>query len=196
MFSPKVLDRAHVIEFRVNEEEMENFLKEPLKPELELLKGLGIDMASDFIRKSQTEISEFDDLAEVQTTLIQFFKELKKIGAEFGYRSASEIYRFAGILKIFTKENGNEWSIDDIIDAAVIQKLLPKVHGSRSKLEPILKTLAELCLIDKNEFNTITKGDNIDFADKTKIKYPLTFEKILRMRTRVIQDGFTSFTEA
>ena len=196
MFSPKVLDRAHVIEFRVNEEEMENFLKEPLKPELELLKGLGIDMASDFIRKSQTEISEFDDLAEVQTTLIQFFKELKKIGAEFGYRSASEIYRFAGILKIFTKENGNEWSIDDIIDAAVIQKLLPKVHGSRSKLEPILKTLAELCLIDKNQFNTITKGDNIDFADKTKIKYPLTFEKILRMRTRVIQDGFTSFTEA
>ena len=196
MFSPKVLDRAHVIEFRVNEEEMENFLKEPLKPELELLKGLGKDMASDFIRKSQTEISEFNDLAEVQTTLIQFFKELKKIGAEFGYRSASEIYRFAGILKIFAEENGNEWSIDDIIDAAVIQKLLPKVHGSRSKLEPILKTLAELCLIDKNDFNTVTKGDNIDFADKTKIKYPLTFEKIIRMRTRVIQDGFTSFTEA
>ncbi len=196
MFSPKVLDRAHVIEFRVNEEEMENFLKEPLKPELELLKGLGKDMASDFIRKSQSEVSNFEEIADVQTTLIQFFKELKKIGAEFGYRSASEIYRFAGILKMITKENGNEWSIDDIIDAAVIQKLLPKVHGSRSKLEPILKTLAELCLIDKNDFNLIIKGDNIDFADKTKIKYPLTFEKILRMRTRVIQDGFTSFAEA
>jgi len=61
MFSPKVLDRAHVIEFRVSDDEMENFLKEPFKPDLELLRGLGKNMAADFILKSQTEISDFDD---------------------------------------------------------------------------------------------------------------------------------------
>jgi 5-methylcytosine-specific restriction protein B len=84
MFSPKVLDRAHVIEFRVSDEEMENFLKEPSKPDLETLKGLGKEMASDFILKSQTEISEFEDLSEIKTVLLDFFKELKKVGAEFG----------------------------------------------------------------------------------------------------------------
>ena len=83
MFSPKVLDRAHVLEFRVNEEEMKEFLNAPIKPDLESIKGLGKNMASDFILKAQIEISEFEDLTEVQTKLIQFFKELKKIGAEF-----------------------------------------------------------------------------------------------------------------
>ena len=71
--------------------------------------------------------------------------------------TASEIYRFAGILKMLTKENGNEWAVDDIVDAAVIQKLLPKIHGSRSKLEPVLKTLAELCLINKDDLSEILK---------------------------------------
>ncbi len=196
MFSPKVLDRAHVLEFRVNEEEMKEFLNAPIKPDLESIKGLGKNMASDFILKAQTEISEFEDLTEVQTKLIQFFKELKKIGAEFGYRTASEIYRFAGILKILTKENENEWVVDDIVDAAVIQKLLPKIHGSRSKLEPVLKTLAELCLMNKDDLSEILKLTEVNYKDKEKIKYPLSLEKILRMRTSVIQDGFTSFTEA
>ncbi len=196
MFSPKVLDRAHVLEFRVNEEEMQEFLNAPVKPDLESIKGLGKNMASDFILKAQTEISEFEDLTEVQTTLIQFFKELKKIGAEFGYRTASEIYRFTGILKMLTKENGNEWTVNDIVDAAVIQKLLPKIHGSRSKLEPVLKTLAELCLINKDDLSEILKLTEVNYKDKERIKYPLSLEKILRMRTSVIQDGFTSFTEA
>ena len=196
MFSPKVLDRAHVIEFRINEQEMQTFLNTPIKPDLESIKGLGKNTASDFIHKAQSEISEFEDLAEVQTKLIHFFKELKKIGAEFGYRTASEIYRFAGILKILTKENGTDWTVDDIVDAAVIQKLLPKVYGSRSKLEPVLKTLAVLCLNNKDDFEAYIKIEEVDYADKTKIKYPLSLEKILRMRARVIQDGFTSFTEA
>ena len=196
MFSPKVLDRAHVIEFRVSNEEMESFLKEPLKPELELLRGLGKNMAADFILKSQTEISDFDDFSSIESILLDFFKELKKIGAEFGYRTASEIYHFGGMLKKLTNENGNEWPINDIVDAAVIQKLLPKVHGSRSKLEPVLKTLAELCLSNKDDFDAIVKSDVVDYKDRTKIKYPLSLEKIIRMRTRVIQDGFTSFTEA
>ena len=196
MFSPKVLDRAHVIEFRVSDEEMKNFLDKPLKPDLESIKSLGQNMASDFILKSRSEILDFDNLSEIKTILLDFFKELKKIGAEFGYRSASEIYRFAGILKNLTKENGEEWSIDDIVDAAVIQKLLPKVHGSRSKLDPVLKTLAELCYKNKDDYSDKLKIEEVDFKDRDKIKYPLSLEKILRMRTRVIQDGFTSFTEA
>jgi 5-methylcytosine-specific restriction protein B len=94
------------------------------------------------------------------------------------------------------KENGSEWSVDDIVDAAVIQKLLPKVHGSRSKLVSVLNTLAALCYKNKEDYNDKLKIEEVDFKDSDKIKYPLSLEKILRMRDRVIQDGFTSFTEA
>lgn len=36
--------------------------------------------------------------------------------------------------KVNTKLEG-----DAIVDAAIIQKLLPKLHGSRKKVEPVLK---------------------------------------------------------
>ena len=194
MFSPKVLDRAHVIEFRVSDEEMESFLKEPLKPDLKEIEGRGKEMGADFILKSRIRNAEFEHITEINVVLLEFFNELKKIGSEFGYRSASEIYRFAGMLNMLTEENGNKWDIDTIVDAAIIQKLLPKLHGSRSKLDPILKTLAALCYKKKEDYNDKIKIDNIDFKDK--VKYPLSLEKILRMRVRVLSDGFTSFTEA
>ncbi len=77
---------------------------------------------------------------------------------------------------------------DTIVDAAIMQKLLPKVHGSRNKIEKILKELAGLCLTsDSAEAFSEEPGD---------VKYPLTYEKLERMHTRVINDGFTSYAEA
>jgi 5-methylcytosine-specific restriction protein B len=43
-----------------------------------------------------------------------------------------------------TLETG--WEAKQIIDAAIMQKLLPKLHGSRSKLSKVLITLGQLCL--------------------------------------------------
>ena len=54
---------------------------------------------------------------ELNKSLMSFFSELKKTGAEFGYRSASEILRFAAVVnKIETT-----WNMTDIIDAAIMQ---------------------------------------------------------------------------
>jgi 5-methylcytosine-specific restriction protein B len=41
MFSPKVLDRANVIEFRMDAGELEGFLVNPGKPDLSKLDGKG-----------------------------------------------------------------------------------------------------------------------------------------------------------
>ena len=49
MFSPKVLDRANVIEFRITEEEINDFLASPGIPDLKKLKGQGIAMAESFL---------------------------------------------------------------------------------------------------------------------------------------------------
>ncbi len=41
-FSPKVLDRANVIEFRMTETDMRRFLENPIKPYLDALAGQGV----------------------------------------------------------------------------------------------------------------------------------------------------------
>ncbi|MCD7901273.1 MAG: DUF3578 domain-containing protein [Bacteroides sp.] len=145
MFSPKVLDRANVIEFRINDAEMEKFLTEcqPVNPDK--VNHLGANVGRDFIYKSQDP--EFTNDERYRQILLAFFKELKRAGAEFGYRTAIEIYRFiaqARKLEI-------DWDDDKLIDIIVMQKMLPKLHGSRKKMQPILTALWELCLNDNKE---------------------------------------------
>jgi hypothetical protein len=42
----------------------------------------------------------------------------------------------------------------------------------------------------------IAAKHEIAFDDLAKIKYPLSLEKILRMRNSLISNGFTSYAEA
>ena len=183
MFSPKVLDRAHVIEFRVSQEEMKDFLENTSEIDMNPLRGQGASMASDFVKKAQEKQTITDSLNK---ELIPFFEKLKNIGAEFGYRTAVEFSQF---VKICQELTGGKMTRDEIIDAAIMQKLLPKVHGSRNKVEKILRSTAQLCLFDTNK-EPFTQISSVD------IKYPLSYEKIERMQHRVITDGFTSYAEA
>ncbi len=192
MFSPKVLDRASVIEFRVTATEMNDYLQSNSEITLETLEGLGKDMTESFVLLSQDKSLEATDEEELNKTLMKFFVELKKTGAEFGYRSASEIIRFAAVVNKL--EAG--WTSAEITDASIMQKLLPKVHGSRRKLEPVLKTLGTLCLQDGERMEDYILKSEIDFADSTKIKYPVSLEKILRMYQSLLSNGFTSYAEA
>jgi 5-methylcytosine-specific restriction protein B len=192
MFSPKVLDRANVIEFRATAGEMGTFLNNNQPLNLDSLKKAGANMANSFVSIANDKSITAKNIQELNSTLITFFDELKKTGAEFGFRTASEILRFAAIIN-YIEPN---WTIVEIIDAAIMQKLLPKVHGSRRKLEKFLKTLGELCLKDPKkieEFFVVDKA--INFRDEV-IKYPLSFEKIIRMNQNLIHNGFTSYAEA
>ncbi|RXG14373.1 MrcB family domain-containing protein [Leeuwenhoekiella aestuarii] len=193
MFSPKVLDRANTIEFRIDVEEMELFLEANTKPDLSLLEGKGASMAQNFLEISSGLTFE-NPGDSVNETLLDFFKELKKSGAEFGYRSASEIHQLLHNLKIINPE----MSINQNLDIAIMQKLLPKLHGSRRKLVPILKTLGEFCLIQPTENieKDILSQVGYNFNDEEKVKYPLTLEKLSRMYNGVIENGFASYAEA
>jgi 5-methylcytosine-specific restriction protein B len=190
MFSPKVLDRANTIEFRVTKAEMESFLENIREINMDVLKGKGAVMAKSFL-----EISGFKDFSieeEINKGLIQFFSELKKTGAEFGYRSATEILRLIHQLTLID----GSLSMAQKLDIAIMQKLLPKLHGSRRKLCPILETLGSFCIADKIK---IVK-DVFDVADydfnNTDVIYPLSLEKITRMYRGAVDNGFASFAEA
>lgn len=186
MFSPKVLDRANVIEFRLDDKDLSDFLSNPKKVDLSQLITQGTSMASSFLALAQaTDTAPNENL---NATLVQFFKELKTIGAEFGYRSAFEIHLlFAQLSQIDAN-----LTIDEKIDFALMQKLLPKLHGSRSKIVTSLEALMKLCLVDTTNFNS----SKLDEIEESNIKYKVSFEKLKRMYFNALNNGFTSYAEA
>jgi 5-methylcytosine-specific restriction protein B len=182
MFSPKVLDRANVIEFRIAKDAMSAYLANPAHVDIQKLNSNGNLSAESFVDMASQEYMADESYTDV---LNNFFTSLADIGAEFGYRTAYEMMRFMAIYKTLDK-NAKE---DDVLDAAIMQKMLPKVHGSRNRIEPALKKLASLCL------NTETADPFADSAEETA-KYKLSYDKIKRMHEKLLSEGFTSYAEA
>lgn len=192
MFSPKVLDRANVIEFRITELEMETFLKSDSIIDMSKLRSKGAEMGIDFVARSMNKANRSLE-QETQNELLKFFRELKKLSAEFGYRSASEI----STLLFNLGEIDSSLSTEDKLDIAIMQKMLPKLHGSRSKLLPILERLGKICLKDTSKWDEyLKKRDEVDFSKETGIIYKLSFEKIVRMYSNALDNGFASYAEA
>lgn len=190
MFSPKVLDRANTIEFRVTKDEMKDFLGNIREINMDALTGKGAGMAKSFL-----DMAANKDLIKDETindALVQFFGELKKTGAEFGYRSATEILRLIHQLTVLDAGLSKEQKID----IAIMQKLLPKLHGSRRKLCPVLETLGSFCIDgDVKIVKDVFEQADFDF-NGTNVLYPLSLEKISRMYRGAIDNGFASFAEA
>ena len=187
MFSPKVLDRANVIEFKIAEDEMAEFLKDMKEIDRDSINGKAADMGVDFVEKACRKDLKKDEKAI--ETLHSFFNELKGVNAEFGYRSATEIFRF--ICQAKSNDDAAPMLTDaEILDAAIVQKLLPKLHGSRKKLEPVLGRLWKLCFTGSGKDLNIAQ----EHVEKAQLKE--SADKIRRMYESATANGFTSFSEA
>ena len=133
-----------------------------------------------------------EDIDAINETLVRFFGELKKTGAEFGYRSATEILRLIHQLSVLD----NALTTNQKVDIAIIQKLLPKLHGSRRKLCPVLETLGSFCIAGETKIiKDVFENTDFDFGEED-VLYPLSLEKIARMYRGAIDNGFASFAEA
>ncbi len=187
MFSPKVLDRANVIEFKISVKEMADFLNDMKEVHGDEIKGKAAKMAADFVKKAN--IKKLAENKEAVKTLNSFFGQLKNVNAEFGYRSATEIFRFICQAQA-NDDTDTKMEIEEILDVAVVQKLLPKLHGSRKKLDPVLKQLWRLC------FETANTELPISCENVAQAKFKESADKIWRMYESAIANGFTSFAEA
>lgn len=167
MFSPKVLDRANTIEFRISYDEMEAFYKNTKPLNMDALIEQGKDQAPLFMSLAARNTLTVDK-SKSKDRFVTFFENLQQAGAEFGYRTANEMTVLVSYLVHFGMSD------NDAYDIAIMQKLLPKLHGSRSKLNKILPLLINLC----ND------------------KYPISLEKLERMKTSAEENGFASYAEA
>ncbi|MEZ7910838.1 MAG: DNA methyltransferase [Propionivibrio sp.] len=176
MFSPKVLDRAHVLEIKA------------LTP-TEYLSGaateaqIGIGAANDLLREAiddrETGILEAGGIASVLNVLAAkhgfdetalegakaltlkaldgCFKLLAPVGFEFGYRVVKEVHHYMLAwckvqlaLGLAPAAILDKWI--EGLDLALFQKVLPKIHGNRAALGDSLKALAAF-LVGSNEAN-------------------------------------------
>jgi 5-methylcytosine-specific restriction protein B len=223
-FSPKVLDRANVIEFRMEPAELEAFLASPKAPRLEELDGKGaafgkalVEAAADKAREVPASVK-----GDFEKEMLLFFNLLRKHNAEFGYRTGYEAARFVHFYKLLGgyPDDNKVW-FKDAMDAVIVQKFLPKLHGSRSKLEGLLWALAWACgpegidrdgkdfaeqLVeagkaeDEGKYSPqvvwdALKAKNAD-QPAAKALYPLSCDKVMRMWQKLVRDHFVSFAEA
>ena len=210
MFSPKVLDRANVIEFRMEPAELEGFLGNPVKPDLSQLDGKGAGFGKAFVDAAKNPGTVPADVkAAYDAEMLLFFKTLQPHGAEFGYRTAYETARFIHFYKLLGNHpDGDRAWFSGAFDCVVFQKFLPKLHGSRAKLGPVLKKLWFLCVNDSagRGANALTSAEETARSTDKNAEpsvivpagapYPLSAEKIGRMWRLLIENGFASFAEA
>jgi 5-methylcytosine-specific restriction protein B len=79
--------------------------------------------------------------------------------------------------------------LDDVLDLIAMQKLLPRLHGSRRRLEPVLQKLIEWAgppdSVLENQSPVATVGPRL----------PSTAAKLQRMLASLQANQFVSFTE-
>lgn len=185
-FSPKVLDRANVIEF--NEVSISSYDGETKSDNFTLTKfpefGVAEVAGSKAFTKSPALYKKVvEDLLEI----------LQPYNLHFGYRVINEMAAF--INNSINYISNNEYIIEDAIDIQISQKVLPKLNGSFGKLdEPLRKLIAYMI-----EDVSLTEQDiNIDFVlaiKPLKSKYPESLSKLCKLYTNALYNGFASFLE-
>lgn len=165
MFSPKVLDRAHVLEVHalrpsqyaagatpdetVDVAVANQLLREAID-DREAGEGRDADPVKvlyPLVEKHHVDAVEFDQYRNFTLKVLDgCFKLLAPVGFEFAFRINKEVYAY---MLVWTKaeiaigaspsEAMQRWV--DGLDRALFQKVLPKIHGSRSALGDSLKAL-------------------------------------------------------
>jgi hypothetical protein len=191
MFSPKVLDRANTIEFRVPTSALPTDLTTVTRPlrsppatELESTSLLRIALDDGWQAANAP-----DSLDELATLVRQVHEGLTMHSLEFGHRTYYETLRLASILYACGFER-----TPDVLDVFLLQKVLPRLHGSRRKIEPVLRMLGAFAY----ELRPPTAGGDFDvLAERPNqpAKMPRSFAKLRRMMRALYANQFTSFSD-
>jgi 5-methylcytosine-specific restriction protein B len=186
MFSPKVLDRANVIEF--NEVDLEGYpATGSVVGSFRLRAGIGINDVLGDARSPKpadwVELSEF-----YKGRLRQVHGLLAPYHLHFGYRVANEVARYVNLAAKFV---GDE-DLEIAFDLQLLQKVFPKLAGNRARLEKPLSDLLAWCL----DPDSPTQSDALaEPGELLAAAYPHSAAKLARMLGTVRTTGFVSFVE-
>ena len=159
MFSPKVLDRANVIEFKPQKEEVmslfsnvgvsskvvpandgsaEAFLR--LSKEIRTGK-LAIDDDSNHYYEDEDNTKS--NMEFVEAVFSDIYGIVEDNDFEFAFRTVKEIRQY--ISAAYELAENKEINLNKTIDEQLLQKVLPKIHGNKKEIGQLLDNLSELC---------------------------------------------------
>lgn len=151
MFSPKVLDRANVLEFKPVsiDKYLEGSFQYDRSKNIDFLQDCldGIECRDMKAIDVVTAISSVENnqqiVTDIQTIMKKVQEYMNEMKLPFGFRTVDEVYRFLYVS--WKYEGGNEFhQWERYLDSQIKQKILPKIHGNYTILNG-LKNLQELC---------------------------------------------------
>jgi energy-coupling factor transporter ATP-binding protein EcfA2 len=205
-FSPKVLDRASVIEFN------DVFVHQALSGILEELPSDSFRLENPSVSPSAFRVVSADERQSIKTALvdegptyagrmIDLEGLLEWHRLHFGYRVIDEITTYVGLAREHVGASAE--ILAAAFDLAVYQKVLPKLNGGRELDEPLRRLLA--FLLDPDDFagdrwkdaedRWRIAVDAIGEDDDLAVAYLRSAGKVARMLQRLQDTGFVSFLE-
>ena len=178
MFSPKVLDRSNVVEFKPEKDDVLGLMTGA--GDVNIIKAADIGVAEGFtalaaeIRNGVCNI-DMDVLDQVRLFLDGIYEELQESGFEFAYRTVKEIRQYFSAAYELQKE---EFNLTRTLDEQIVQKILPKIYGDRKQIGELLNTLEAKC---KNGIG------------KSSEEMTLSLKKIEQMKKRLDKYQYASF---
>jgi hypothetical protein len=145
MFSPKVLDRAHVIEFKVSWDEIAGGLAGAAPTDIPALSAEQIDafMGVALIKDKSLPPEDQKKLLKVLEDLHNALAGSRFV---FAHRTARECLNFIASTKALAKEGiVTPPDTKGLIDLAILQKALPKLNGAAGTLSKVLDELIKVC---------------------------------------------------
>lgn len=141
LFSPKVLDRAHVIEFRVSWDEVCSGLSSFSLPNHERWDADSVQAFVD-VSLSEYKTLSASDHAKLLEVLGSVHSVLSGGRFVFAHRTARECLNFVASAHALAAE-GLIGPVDiiDLIDSALMQKVLPKLNGTTVSLGKVIDGL-------------------------------------------------------
>jgi len=192
MFSPKVLDRANVIEFRMSDKDLDLFLQgDGTYPETQAATE---EQASAFLAAAkEKELDPLPIMATASDHLKKIFALMEKARFEFGYRATGEVIRYLKICRAHavdqTAWDGAGWLQD--FDHQILQKLLPRLHGGMGRMGPLLTGLGHFC--HGTALPPQARIDSLESLDPSTARFPKSFAKISSMAEVLREEQFVSF---
>lgn len=229
MFSPKVLDRAHVIELE-SQKPSTYLLGDAAKAGEEISVQQALELLQASIEDREQQRNEFPNPAQILDRVKELgftdaeiasikvgtaraldgcYQLLLPVGFPFGYRIPKEVFGYlrawiaAAMLRGTAKEAVlQQWP--DALDRAVLQKVLPKIHGNKRTLGDSLRATAAFLAgghtasADPARYTLgihttvdIPEPDALALDADPQMKFSIA--KLRAMHDRLVATGYVSF---
>ncbi len=204
-FSPKVLDRANVIEF--SDVDIERALGHPVDTPAEGLRLKDGYLSAAWLCSTKKQALAVADVAHEVESFTEALEDvhdlLARFHLHFGYRVIGEVSAFVG--HALQKVDGDSEVVGRrAFDLQLQQKILPKLTGGRELEQPLARLLhyclkaAKPTVIDpdavRNDARKALEPSDSDSGVEPPL-YPGSARKLLRMLDRLADTGFVGALE-